>query len=56
MPEILMQAFDALCAVLEMGCYYPHFEPGDNNRIAALVAQGKDLLQNAQLAGQSKNG
>ena len=47
MRETLTHALDALRAVLEIGCFYLHFEPGDNNRIAALVATGKDLLQNA---------
>jgi hypothetical protein len=45
--ETLMHAWDVLDAVRGMGCFYPRFEPGDGNRIVALVAKGKDLLQRA---------
>lgn len=48
MSEMLMHAFDTLSAVLKMGCFYSHFESGDNDRIAALVAEGKALLRKAQ--------
>lgn len=49
MPEMLMHVFDALLAVLGMGCYYLHFEPGDSDKIAALIANGKAVLQKAEL-------
>jgi hypothetical protein len=49
MPEMLMHVFDALRAVLEMGYFYLHFEPGDNDKIKALVTEGKTLLQKASL-------
>lgn len=48
MRGTLMNAWEVLQAVLEMGCFYPRFEPGDGDKIATLVAEGKALLQNAQ--------
>jgi hypothetical protein len=45
MREIVTHSLDALSAVLGMGCWYPRFEPGDSEKIAALVAEGIVLLQ-----------
>lgn len=43
--ETLMHALDALRAIFEMGCYYLHLGPGDSDKIATMVADGKEFLQ-----------
>jgi len=41
----VMHAFDAVRGVVEMGCWYPRFEPSDSEKIEALIIEGKALLQ-----------
>lgn len=50
MREMVMHCLNALSAVLEMGCWYPRFEPGDREKIATLVAEGRILLQKHRAA------
>jgi len=46
LPEIIGHVLDVVRMVsLEMGCYFVHYRPGDSDRIAALIRQGKDVLQ-----------
>lgn len=45
MREMVTHSLDALSAVFGMGCWYPRFEPKDSEKIAALVAEGRVLLQ-----------
>jgi hypothetical protein len=51
MPEIVKEVLDVIRFVsLDMGCYYVHYGAGDREKIANLVAQGKDALQNLSVA------
>ena len=46
MPEIVTHALDVLCAVsLEMGCHYVQYKPGDLQKVADLVTEGKNVLR-----------